>query len=392
VIRVLIVEQGVGLWGAQRYLLRLAPLLEARGVEQVLAAPADSATAEAWRRSGRRHVVLAVPPERSVRTPDGGLSARLAAREFARTLLLAQRTARLARRVGADVIHANSHWSHVECVLAARSSGRRVVLHLHEESDTDALGRLRGLAVLAADATIAVSGAVARSLGATARRRAIVIRNGIDADRLRPGAARPELRELVSAGDPDALVLLSLSRLDPRKGVDHLIRAVARLPADLSHVRLVVAGAPSLDPANGERLRALAAELLGARVTFLGPRDDVPDLLRAADVFVLASSLEGLPLTILEAQACGTPVVAYPTAGIPEVVTHGETGLLARAGSVDDLAAQIAAIARSPALRATLGRRGRERVVADSSLELQADRQAAVLRDVTARDRRPPRS
>lgn len=129
----------------------------------------------------------------------------------------------------------------------------------------------------------------------------------------------------------------------------------------------------------------MGAELLGARVAFLGPRDDVPDLLREADALVLASSLEGLPLTVLEAQACGTPVVAYPTAGVPEVVAHGRTGLLARAGDVDDLAVQIAALARDPALRARLAQEGRERVVAESSLALQADRQAALLARVLGR-------
>ena len=379
-IRVLVIEQGEGLWGAQRYLLRLASLLEARGVDQVLAAPQESATAAAWEASGRRHVVLSAPLQRSVRTREGRISVRLAVREAGRSLLLGYRTACLARRVGADVIHANSHWSHVEGVIAARLAGCRVVLHLHEENEADAVGRLRGFAVLAADATIAVSDAVARSVGGRAEQRIVVIRNGIDADGLRPGPSRPQLRRLVTAGNPDALVLLSLSRLDPRKGVDHLIQAVARLPDDLAHVRLVIAGAPSLDPLNGERLRALAADLLGERVTFLGPREDVPDLLRASDALVLASSLEGLPLSILEAQACGTPVVAYPTAGIPEVVTHGVTGLLAREGDVDDLALQLAALARDATLRDRLARQGRERVVRESRIELQADRQAALLR------------
>jgi glycosyltransferase involved in cell wall biosynthesis len=380
VIRVLIVEQGEGLWGAQRYLLRLAPLLEARGVEQVLAAPAHSATSAAWRETGRRLVDLASPEGRSVRTSEGRMSARLAGREVVRTMQMARLTARLTRQVGADVIHANSHWSHLEGVLASRLARRPVVLHLHEESESDLIGRLRTGAVLTAGAAIAVSGAVARSVGAAGGRRAIVIRNGIDAERLRPGPSDPGVREQLTAGDPNAVVLLSLSRLDPKKGVDQLIRAVARLPPDLAHVRLAVAGAPSLDPGNGDRLRALAAELLGDRVTFLGPRDDVPDLLRASDAFVLASSLEGLPLTVLEAQACGIPVVAYPTAGIPEIVEHGRTGLLARAGDIDDLAAQLAAVARDPELRMTIGRRARERVLAESTLEVQADRQVRVLR------------
>src|SRR5690349_9018312 len=97
--RILIVEQGEGLWGAQRYLLRLAPLLLDRGIEQILAAPADSATAAAWRAAGYRHAVLPVPPDRGLRRPDGRLSPKLAIREVARTVRSAGQTARLARRL-----------------------------------------------------------------------------------------------------------------------------------------------------------------------------------------------------------------------------------------------------------------------------------------------------
>lgn len=386
-VRVLVVEQGEGLWGAQRYLLRLAPLLAEHGVEQVLAAPHGSATAAAWRAAGHRHEVLPTPPDRSVRGPDGGLSPTLAAREVSRTAMLGLRTARLARRIGADAIHANSHWSHLEGVAAGRLSRLPVILHLHEENEHDMVGRLRGLAVLAADGSIAVSDAVARSLGARAAAQTTVIRNGIDASRLRPGPASPVVRQLLTGGR-DVPVLLSLSRLDPRKGVDQLIRAVAALPPELSHTRLAIAGAPSLVPEHGERLRALAAELLGDRASFLGPRDDVPELLRAADALVLASSLEGLPLSVLEAQACGTPVVAYPTAGIPEVITDADTGLLARADDPQDLARRIAELLSDADLRARLARRGRERVLAESTLERQAQRQADMLEQIVGARRR----
>ncbi|MDX6715104.1 MAG: D-inositol-3-phosphate glycosyltransferase [Baekduia sp.] len=389
---VLIVEQGEGLWGAQRYLLRLAPLLEEHGVRQILAAPGDSATAEAWRADGRRHEVLPTPEDRSVRTSTGSVSPVLALREAGRTAGLARRTAALARRVEADVIHANSHWSHLEGVGAARLARLPVVLHLHEENEHDVIGRLRGLAVLAADASIAVSGAVARSLGGRAADRAIVIRNGIDADALHPEPARPEIREELTGGRSDTPVLLSLSRLDPRKGVDQLIRAVGALPPDLAHTRLAIAGAPSLVPEHGEYLRSLAVELLGNRVLFLGPRSDVPDLLRAADALVLASSLEGLPLSVLEAQACGTPVVAYPTAGIPEIVTDGQTGLLARPDDPAHLAERLAELLRDDALSAKLSEQGRRRVLAESTLQLQAARQADLLADLVARKPRRKRA
>jgi len=376
--RVLVIEQGAGLWGAQRYLLRLAPLLEARGFLQILAAPPECAISEAWREAGRAQVDIEFPSDRSVRGPDGSISATLSAREAIRTLSVGYRIARLARMTGADVIHANSHWSHGESVVGSHLARRPVVLHLHEENEPDMVGRLRGLAVLGADASIAVSDAVARSLPARATRRAVVIRNGVDPIAMSPGAQNPVTRAEMTA-DVDAPLVLVLSRLDPRKGVDHVIRAVAGLPPELSHVCLAVAGAPCVDLENGARLESLGTELLGRRVRFLGPRSDVSELLRAADVLVLASTLEGLPLSVLEAQACGLPVVAYPTAGIPEVVAHEKTGLLAKPGNVEDLGRQLSRVLSEPSLRSHLSSQGRERVLRESTLERQADLQADLL-------------
>ncbi|OHV46828.1 glycosyl transferase family 1 [Parafrankia soli] len=370
--RVLIVEQGEGLWGAQRFLLRLAPLLERRGIEQILAAPEDSATGAAWRASGRHHAVLPVPVDRRLRRPDGRPSPALVLRESGRTAVMAARTARLARRFGVDVLQANSRWSHLEAVGASALCRRPALLLLHEENEPDLVGQLHGLAVRGAARSVAVSGAVAASLPGWAARRAVVIRNGVDTDALRPGPADPAVRASLST-DPAAPLVLAMSRLDPRKGVDKVIRAVAALPDHLKSTRLAVAGAPSLDPASGESLRRLGAELLGDRVLFLGPRSDIGDLLRATDVLVLASSLEGLPLNVLEAQACGRPVVAFPTAGIPEIVTDGATGLIARQDDMADLSAKLARVLDDQTLAELLGARARASVVAHHTLDAQAD-------------------
>ena len=382
--RVLVVEQGEGLWGAQRYLLRLAPLLEERGVEQILAAPAESAIYEAWGAEGRPRVALPVPARRTLRDETTGrpTPGRMA-RELARTVRLAGQTAVLARRTHVDVIHANSHWSHMEGAMAAFLARRPAELHLHEESERDVVGKLRGLAVMMSAESVAVSGAVAQSLPKMAARRTKIIRNGVDTDELCPGPLDLETRREV-AEDPAAPLVLVLSRLDPRKGVSDVIRAVAALPAELGHAQLAVAGASSLDPGHGDELRELGAELLGTRIRFLGPRRDVANLLRAADVLVLASTLEGLPLSVLEAQACGCAVVAYPTAGIPEVVTDGVTGLLARPGEIDDLTKRIAEVLSDGELRRRLSMAGRKRVELESTLAGQADQQVALLRNLVA--------
>ena len=377
--RILVVEDGDGLWGAQRYLLRLAPLLEARGFEQVLAAPGESAVARAWRAQGGRHVDLPVVADRRVRRQGdhGPFSPLLVLRELARTAANARRVARLASAMGTDVLHANGHWTHLEVALGAQLAGRPVVLHLHELTLPGVAGRLRAAAVRTADASVAVSNAVAGCLPERARSRVVVIHNGVDPVALSPGPADPAVRREL-ATDPSAPLVLAMCRLVPGKGVDQIIRAVAGLGGELGRTQLAVVGG-SPDRGLAEHLRALGTELLGARIRFLGPRQDITAVLRSVDVLVQASSREGLPLAVLEAQACGTPVVAYPAGGTSEIIRDGETGLLARQGDVAHLGVCIGEVLADADLRANLARKGRIQVADGFTLDQQADRLVRML-------------
>jgi glycosyltransferase involved in cell wall biosynthesis len=377
---VLVVEQpGEGLWGAQQYLLRLAPLLEARGYDQVLAAPESSAVARAWRQQGRPHVHFPVPSERKIRRHGdrGPVSPLLLARELARTAANARRIAALGFALQVDCIHANAHWSHLEAALGGRLARLPVILHLHDLLPGIA-GRLRAVAVRIADASVAVSNAAASYLPKRARSRVTVIHNGVDPMALSPGPAQPDIRREL-ATDPSAPIVLAMCRLDPRKGVDRIIRAVAALDGDLGRAQLAVVGTSNTGHGLARRLRVLGAELLGARVRFLGPRQDIAALLRSVDVLVQASSREALGLSVLEAQACGTPVVAYPASGTLEIVRDGETGLLARHDDVAHLSACIGRVLTDACLRAHLAHAARAQVVTSFTLEQQADRQARLL-------------
>src|SRR6185369_3181875 len=127
-------------------------------------------------------------------------------------------------------------------------------------------------------------------------------------------------------------------------------------------------GAGTMEPA----LRALAAPL-GRAVVFLGARADVPDLLAASDVVVLASLAEALPTALMEAAAAGRPCVATRVGGVPEIVDDGVTGLLVPPSDAPALARALTCLARDPALRADMGRAARERAEARFSLDAQID-------------------
>jgi glycosyltransferase involved in cell wall biosynthesis len=123
------------------------------------------------------------------------------------------------------------------------------------------------------------------------------------------------------------------------------------------------------------------------RVRFLGPRDDIPELLAAADLFVLPSLKEGLPLALLEAMAARKPIVATATAGSSEVVDHGETGWLVPAADSSALASAISELLDDPAKRLALGEAAGRQVAERYSVERQAARYLALYRKLCGTNR-----
>src|SRR5205085_4555838 len=131
-------------------------------------------------------------------------------------------------------------------------------------------------------------------------------------------------------------------------------RVVGRVPG----ARLVLVGEGPEEPG----IRALVGQLgLGEQVLFLGLRHDVARLLRAADLFLLTSISEGIPLTLIEAMAAGLPVVSTRVGGVGEVVEDGLTGLLAPSGDDGELADHLLRLAVAPAVGRRMGQHGRAR-------------------------------
>lgn len=192
----------------------------------------------------------------------------------------------------------------------------------------------------------------------------VVIYNGVALPEGPPASSEAARIEL---GLPlDGLVIGAVTRLDPVKGVKFLIQALAAI--DSAH--LVVVG----DGPERVALEALANDLgVAGRIHWAGHRRDVPALLPAFDLFVQPSLHEGMPNTILEAQACGLPVVATAVGGTPEVVVDGVTGLLVPPHDPAALAYAITSLLRDPDLRREMGRAGRERVADHFTVERRVE-------------------
>ena len=124
---------------------------------------------------------------------------------------------------------------------------------------------------------------------------------------------------------------------------------------------------------------------IGGRLHLLGLRADVGSLLAAADVFVLPSRSEGLPLALLEAMFAGRPIVATRVGEVPTVLADGAAGLLVDPGSPDQLAAAIDRLLGDPALAQTLGSRAQERANAEFHVSRMVERYASLYRDALDR-------
>jgi len=150
-----------------------------------------------------------------------------------------------------------------------------------------------------------------------------------------------------------------VGRFAPPKNHALLVEAFAQVRAD-TPLYLLLVGGGELQDAVREQVAALGLE---SRVRFLGVRADVADILRASDMFVLSSRVEGNPLSVMEAMAAGLPVVSTAVGGVPELVREGETGLLVPSEDAGALARAVQVLVDDPVRRQAMGAAARRDAV-----------------------------
>lgn len=187
--------------------------------------------------------------------------------------------------------------------------------------------------------------------------RITIIHNGIDTGSLTPTDPQT-VRQTLLSGGPGPLVL-AVGRLVEQKGHAYFIHAAASLKADFPQAQFCIAGGGELHAELQSLVESMEAQ---ASIRLLGMRGDVPDLLAAADLFVMASLYEGLPMALLEAMAAGTPAVSTDIPGVSDVVQDGESGLLVPPEDPAALAGAIRRMLQDPALRQRLADAGQARV------------------------------
>jgi glycosyltransferase involved in cell wall biosynthesis len=206
---------------------------------------------------------------------------------------------------------------------------------------------------------IAVSNEVERSIvrhRLSRRTDHIVIRNGIRLNGEKPMDQPEKTREAlgIPAGHK---VVGNIAHVRPEKGHEYLVRAAKLVLERRDDVTFVIVGREKIE-GEIQRLEQLAMELhIRENIVFTGFREDVPELIRVFDVFVLSSLFEGLPLALLEAMVMGKPAVATSVGGVPEVIEDGINGFLVPARDPAALAGKILQLLDDNALRSDVSRK-----------------------------------
>jgi glycosyltransferase involved in cell wall biosynthesis len=369
-VRILFLSTSMGMGGADQQLLSAARELRARGHDIMIVSltPLGAMGIEA-RAEGFRAESLGMA--RGVPDPRGLV-----------------RLVRLVREWRPDVIH--SHMVHANLlarVLRVLAPVPALVSTIHNITEGGALlmAGYRASNALVDHMTIISQAAAARFIRdrIVPSRLLTVIPNGVDP---RPFArvapeTRAALRRSLELGDE--FVWLAVGRFELAKDYPNMLRAFASVRERQPGALLLLVGEGALQ-AEAEALTHTLG--LTPAVRFLGVRRDVPDVMRAADGYVMSSAWEGMPMVLLEAAAAGLPIVTTNVGGTGEVVADGSSGFLAPARDPAALAAAMTRLMALPeADRRAMGEQGRERVMSRFSLVRVVERWEALYRAVLDR-------
>lgn len=294
-----------------------------------------------------------------------------------------------------DLIHSHLEFSSLLGSVAGRLSGTPVVTTLHTldaPADMESGRGRRWLMYKAmetcADSVICLTeanAAIARKTGLS-RASISVLPNGIEIDQFSGPAVQDRSTIRAAYGVPDdAPMIVSVCVLRPEKGLDLLIAAFPEVLRHRPDAHLLLVG----DGPEMARLRGLV-EVAGlqAQIHFAGYRQDVADIMKAADIFVLPTLFDAQPTVIMEAMAASLPIVATTFSGIPDMVTDGVHGTLVPPGDVAALAGALGATLADMDRARAMGTAGRLRAETEFSIARQIDKLADLYERLIAGRRR----
>jgi sugar transferase (PEP-CTERM/EpsH1 system associated) len=285
------------------------------------------------------------------------------------------------------IAHTHSWATLLEGVIGAKLARVPIIIHGEHgtmKTDTKMHIYLQRLLWHTTDQVLSVSEVLRENLHTTIgfpKERIRVIANGVELSRFQSSRNGVDYKARLGL-PPEALTFGTVGRLVPVKAYPILLKASKLVFQQIPQAHLLIVGE---GPLNDVLLQMVRKYDMADRVRFLGWRPDVPEILKALEVYVLASESEGMSNTILEAMASGLPVVATAVGGNPELVVEGETGLLVPPYHPRALASAVTKLLQDPARRLMMGEAGRHRIEKEFSLETMVRNYANLYVEVFAR-------
>jgi len=357
-MKVLLLITGLGYGGAETQLVRVATRLKTRGWEvRVISLMPPRAYVEELVTAGIPVFSLGI--RRKIPNPQPIL-----------------RLARLIREWRPHIMH--SHMVHANILARMVRALSPVPVLICTAHNINEGGRLRELLYRLTDSLCDLTTQVSQAgleryvrVGAVPRHKIRYMPNGVDTDLFKPDLeVRHILRSALNLDN--RFVWLAVGRFYPQKDYSNMLQAFAQVTRRVPEAVLLIAGDGPLRPT----MQDLASKLgIAERVRFLGIRQDVPQLMNAADAYVMSSAWEGLAIVLLEASATGLPIVATDVGGNGEIVIDGETGFLVPPKNPNKLAQAMLRLMSLPQEeRKHMGERARQYVEENFSLERVVDR------------------
>lgn len=392
-MRVLMVNHTGRCSGAEVALLRLIAGLSSGGCECAVACPATGLLPDRLSAAGIEHFPI-TGTDASVRLSP--LKTSGAALNLIRSAL---EVGAISKRFGADVAHANGLRSGLIASLTPGARRLPLLVQSHEHLPPGRLGHaVRRVIAARSEVVVGVTNRTANNFNeGLAKPVAECLYISIDQERFRHQHSQDaDLRGELGISS-DAFLLAEVAQITPWKGQDVAIRALHGLEAAGAprEAHLALVGTVEFESARYDNrryaaeLRSLVRELgLADRVHFLGRRDDVPAIMRAADATMLPSWNEPFGLVAAESMGVGTPVLVSSESGVSEYLEDGVSGHLLPVGEPAAWSATIAELMRSPDRLHAMGRHGQQAVRKFSDGRYAADMRAAYLRAISSASRR----
>jgi len=302
------------------------------------------------------------------------------------------RLAFFIRKKNIGLVHSNSIYAAEQSFLAAKLAGVPCICHVRDLVPILGAGKIRSVAFKSVERLIAISEAVKKDLVEKLRipeNKITRIYNGVDTDEFSPDISDSKFCNEFRLGSKKLVGLVG--RFSPEKGQEFFLKAAAEVMKEYKEVSFILVGDAKLGSDKfKEEILDLSRRLdLKDNVIFIGFRDDLPNVLVALDMLVVPSRAEPFGRVIIEAFACGVPVIATDSGATPEIISK-DSGMLIEPNNIGQLKQAIIELLKNPLRLKQMGQEGRKIVLEKFNIYKHVLAVSELYREILRRDRNMP--